>query len=360
MKALVHGNLIDGNGGDPIRDATLVVDDDGRIAQIGSDVEPPPGTEVIDVSGRTIMPGMIDCHVHFFIELRPMQEPALTPLTTVVLRAANNARKTLDAGVTSVRDAGGTPYGFKLGATQGLISSPRMKIAVSILAQTGGHGDPLLPSGIRIPRRVAMEGSTEWPDSICDGVEEVRKTSREVLRAGADFIKLSATGGVLSPTDEPGSTQFTREEISVMVQEAAAQGKTCMAHAQGTEGIRNAVECGVESIEHGIYLNEEVAGEMTKRGTFLVPTFHAPLGILKAEETTPGTVLPQSLRKAKEVIVDHATNVKLAYESGVKIAMGTDAGVGLHGTNAEELEYLVNLTGMSSMEAIVAATKTAS
>ena len=107
-----------------------------------------------------------------------MQEQALTPLTTFVLRAANNARKTLDAGVTSVRDAGGTPYGFKLAATQGLIPSPRMKIAVAMLAQTGGHGDPLLPSGISNPRKVAMEGSIEWPDSICDGVEEVRPHGR--------------------------------------------------------------------------------------------------------------------------------------------------------------------------------------
>ena len=186
MQVLTNGTLIDGNGRDPVAGASVVINDDGRIDAVGVDIDPPRDAEVIDVSRRTIMPGLIDSHVHFFGELRPMQEHALTPLTTFVFKAAENARKTLDAGVTSVRDAGGTPYGFKLAAAQGLIQTPRMKIAVVILVQTGGHGDPLLPSGIIAPRKAAMEGSIEWPNSVCDGVDEVRKTSREVLRAGAD------------------------------------------------------------------------------------------------------------------------------------------------------------------------------
>ena len=199
----------------------------------------------------------------------------------------------------------------------------------------------------------------EVPDAICDGVEEVRKVVRTVLRAGADFIKMHSTGGVLSPSDEPGATQFTVEEIAVMVQEAAAQGKTCMAHAQANQGIKNAVLAGVESIEHGIYLDDEVIAQMKERGTFLVPTLHAPRGVLKKEEERPGTVLPQSLRKTKEVLEDHTNSIRAAHEAGVKIAMGTDAAVGKHGTNAEELEYLTQI-GMTPMEAIVASTKTAS
>jgi imidazolonepropionase-like amidohydrolase len=233
-----------------------------------------------------------------------------------------------------------------------------MRIAVALLSQTGGHGDFLLPSGIVHPL-MFPPAPPEWPNGICDGVDDVRKTVRSVLRAGADLIKLCSTGGVLSPSDEPGATQFTREEIAVMVYEARAQGKPCAAHAQGTEGIRNAVVSGVESIEHGIYLDESVIDEMKERGTFLVPTLQAPVAAVRRGEEKRGSVLPQSMRKAREVIDDHRASIRMAAESGVRIAMGTDAGVGEHGTNAEELELMVD-TGMTPMQAIVAATRTAS
>ena len=199
----------------------------------------------------------------------------------------------------------------------------------------------------------------EWPNGICDGVEEVRKAVRFILRAGADFIKLCSTGGVLSPSDKPNSTQFTREEISVMVYEARAQGKTCAAHAQGTEGVRNAVECGVESIEHGIYLDESVMEKMKRRGTFLVPTLVAPILGQRLAEQQPGILLPEAVRKAIEVQEAHRQSFRMAVESGVRIAMGSDTGVGPHGTNVEELRLMVE-NGMTPMEAIVASTKTAS
>ena len=162
-----------------------------------------------------------------------------------------NAQRTLDAGVTSVRDASGSPQGFKMAIERGLIPGPRMRISVSALSQTGGHGDGTMPSGVN-PGGIGDGRGPEWPETVVDGPDEVRMAVRKLLRAGADFIKLCSTGGVLSPTDEPGHTQFTPEEIAVMVYEAAPQGKTCMAHAQGTQGIKNAVLAGVESIEHGI------------------------------------------------------------------------------------------------------------
>ncbi len=358
MKALTGGLLIDGTGKDPVPNATVLIDDDGRIAQVGQLDSRPANTEVIDVSGLTIMPGLIDCHVHLFVELKPMQELALVPPSLRVVQASVNAKATLDAGITAIRDTGGTPMGFKLAAQRGLIPAPRMKISVTILSQTGGHTDFLLPGGIRHPL-LPSGYEVEWPNGICDGVEEVRKTTRSVLRAGADFIKLCSTGGVLSPSDEPGSTQFTREEIAVMVYEAKAQGKTCAAHAQATEGIRNAVESGVESIEHGIFLDESVIAAMKERGTFLVPTLVAPLWGERRAEQEPGSVLPESLRKAREVQSDHVESFRLAVESGVRIAMGTDTGVGPHGTNLEELRLMVE-HGMEPMGAIVAATKTAS
>jgi imidazolonepropionase-like amidohydrolase len=358
MKVVTNGVLIDGTGREPVPNAAVVIDDDGRVTSAGRLDNPPRDAEVIDVSGRTIMPGLIDCHVHLFAEMKPMLDIALTPLSLRVIEAIQHAKATLDAGVTTVRDASGTPIGFKMAAERGLIAAPRMRISVSALSQTGGHGDTLMPSGTHAPV-LPMGGSFEWPETICDGVEEVRKAVRGVLRAGADFVKLHATGGVLSPSDEPGATQFSREEIAVMVAEAAAQGKTCMAHAQGTEGIRNAVLCGVESIEHGIYLDESVVAEMKSRDTFLVPTLVAPIWVERHAERQEGVVMPQSLRKTREVQGAHRESFRMAVESGVRIAMGTDAAVGEHGTNAEELRLMVE-NGMTPMQAIVASTRTAS
>ncbi len=359
MKAITGATLIDGNGGDPVSGATIVIGEDGRIERVGPEVAPPTGAAVMDVDGRTVMPGLIDCHVHFMIDITPMHDLAQMPLSLKILQAADNARKTLDAGVTFVRDAGGTPLGLKLAAESGLIPAPRMKIAVSILSQTGGHGDFLLPSGLHFPMGMPVDGNLpEWPSTVCDGVGEVRKTVRATLRAGADVIKLCSSGGVLSPSDEPTSTQFNREEIAVMVYEAAAEGKTCMAHAQSTEGIRNSVECGVESIEHGVYMDESVIDEMRKRGTFLVPTLLPGETLFDLAREKPGAVLPQSLRKAKEVFPYHRASFHMAVEAGVRIAMGTDAAVCPHGENARELGLMVD-GGMTPMQALVASTKTA-
>lgn len=354
--AIVNATLIDGTGSDPVQNAGIVIDGE-RIVSVGPGVEPPRDAEVIDAGGRTLMPGLIDSHVHFYGWPASMQENALIPSTLRSFIAAKNARETLDAGITTVRDASGTPLGFKMAIEQGLIPGPRMRISVSALSQTGGHGDGTMPSGIR--SRLLGEASFERPETIVDGPNEVRKAVRLLLRAGADFIKLHSTGGVMSPSDEPSHTQFTLEEISIMVQEAAAHGKTCMAHAQGTPGIKNAVRAGVESIEHGIWLDDEVMEEMKQRGTFLVPTLVAPIWVLRRAEQNPGSVLPQSVRKTKEVMEDHKRSFSRALEAGVRIAMGTDSGVGIHGTNAEELERMVE-GGMTPMQAIVASTKVAS
>jgi imidazolonepropionase-like amidohydrolase len=351
------GTLIDGTGADPVRDASVVVDDGGRIIAAGAGIDAPRDAAVIDADGRTIMPGMIDAHVHFMA--RPgttMQERVLTPPTLALFYAARHAGETLDAGFTSVRDASGSPQGFKMAVERGLIAGPRMKIAVTALSQSGGHGDSTMPAGVRM--RFFAGGGHEWPENVVDGPDEVRRAVRQILRSGADFIKLCSTGGVLSPADEPSHTQFTPEEIAVMVYEARAAGKTCMAHAQGTQGIRNAVEAGVESIEHGIWLDDAVIEEMKRRGTFLVPTLVAPVWVLRNAERAPGSVLPQAIRKTKEVMEDHRNSIARAIKAGVRIAMGTDSGVGEHGTNAEELERMCE-AGMTPMQAIVATTRTA-
>jgi imidazolonepropionase-like amidohydrolase len=355
--AITNATLIDGTGADPIPNATILIDDE-RITSAGVPAPIPQDAEVIDAGGGTVMPGLIDCHVHLWGRVTHLQERLLTPPTLNAFYAMRNARRTLDAGVTSVRDASGSPLGFKMAIERGLIPGPRIRISVSALSQTGGHGDGTMPSGAN-PGSIGDGRGPEWPHTVVDGPEEVRLAVRKLLRAGADFIKLCSTGGVMSPSDEPGHTQFTPDEIAVMVYEARSQGKTCMSHAQGTEGILNAILAGVESIEHGIYVDDHCMAEMKSRGTFLVPTLVAPVWVLRHAERMPGSVLPQSVRKTKEVMEDHIGNIGEAMRAGVKVAMGTDSGVGHHGSNAEELQLMCE-AGMSAMQAIVAATKTAS
>jgi imidazolonepropionase-like amidohydrolase len=355
--AIRNATLIDGTGADPVPNATVLIDGE-RITAAGAAVEAPRDAEVIDAGGRTVMPGMIDCHVHLWGRVTHLQERLLTPPSLNAFYAARNALRTLDAGVTTVRDASGSPQGFKLAIERGLIPGPRMRISVRALSQTGGHGDGTMPSGVN-PGVMGEHVSPEWPHTVVDGPEEVRVAVRKLLRAGADFIKLCSTGGVMSPSDEPSHTQFTPEEIAVMVYEAGAHGKTCMSHAQGTQGILNAVLAGVESIEHGIYVDDRCIDEMKTRGTFLVPTLVAPVWVLRHAERMPGSILPQSVRKTKEVMEDHKRNIGEAARAGVRIAMGTDSGVGHHGSNAEELQLMVE-AGMTPMQAIVASTKTAS
>ncbi len=355
--AITNATLIDGTGVDPVSNATVLVEGE-RITAAGVNVAPPADAEVIDAGGRTLMPGMIDCHVHLWGRVTHLQERLLTPPTLNAFYAMRNAQRTLDAGITTVRDASGSPQGLKMAIERGLIPGPRMRLSVSALSQTGGHGDGTMPSGAD-PGGIADGRGPEWPHTVVDGPEEVRLAVRKLLRAGADFIKLCSTGGVLSPADEPAHTQFTPEEIAVMVYEAKTQGKTCMSHAQGTQGILNAVLAGVESIEHGIYVDERCIDEMKARGTYLVPTLVAPVWVLRHAERMPGAILPQSVRKTKEVMEDHKRNIGEAIRAGVKVAMGTDSGVGHHGSNAEELQLMVE-AGMTPMQAIVATTKTAS
>ena len=342
--------LIDGTGADPVRGRFIVIDD-GVIKQISSDA--PKGAEVIDVGDLTILPGLIDCHVHLAVAQDTIQERLLTPLSFNTATALVAASTTLEAGFTTVRDAGFTTRGIKMAVERGLFPGPRMRIAVTPLSQTGGHGDSMTPSGVNI-----WPGDPERPNGVVDGIEGVRRATREVLRAGADQIKIMTSGGVLSPNDEPSATGFSPEEIAAVVYEAHAAGKTVMSHAQATQGIKNAVAAGIESIEHGIYLDEEACAAMKKRGTYLVATLIAPLWVLRRAEKDPSSIPPYALRKAKEVIDVHRQAFRMAVESGVKIAMGTDSGVGPHGTNAEEIAIMVE-NGMTLMQAIVATTKTA-
>ncbi len=356
--SLIHnGTLIDGNGRSPLEAAAVLIKDN-KIAQVGRKIDiklPDADIQKIDAAGGFMLPGFIDTHVHLMFNEINMMQTMMTPFSYNFYNAISNFRNTVEAGITSVRDAGGTDLGVQKAIDDGVVLGPRTQISISVLTITGGHGDGWLPSGSSMEIFSSYPGN---PDGMCDGVEEVRKKVREILRAGAQVIKVCSTGGVLSPTDHPEFTQYTEEELAVMVQEGAyRRGVKVMAHAQGAEGIKNAVRAGIHSIEHGIFLDDEAIELMLAHGTFLVPTLLAPLAVVEIAEEK-GTMPEWGVKKAKETIEIHSESIARAYKAGVKIAMGTDAGVMAHGTNLRELGLMCNI-GMSPMESIVATTKVA-
>ncbi len=351
--AILGATLIDGTGHDPISNAAILIEG-GRIKAVGprDDVLVPPGASVIHADGKTLLPGLIDCHVHLSFEAgMNMLRRMMTPPSLGLLNAVPNCRVTLEGGVTTVRDAGGTPAGVKMAVERGMFPGPRMLVAVTILSQTGGHADGYLPCCVDM----RLGNYPDVPHGVVDGVDEVRKKTREILRAGADWIKLCTSGGVLSVADDPSSPQFTVEEISAAVYEAAAHYKRCMAHAQSTAGIKNALKAGIGSIEHGIWLDDEAIEMMKKQGVYLVPTLVAPRDVIAFAEANPGALPDVMVQKAKAVADDHSASIRKAIQAGVKIAMGTDSGVGPHGRNARELGLMVE-HGMTPMQSIIAST----
>ncbi|MBI1257794.1 MAG: amidohydrolase family protein [Chloroflexi bacterium] len=352
-----NGTLIDGNGGTPIKNAAVLIEDN-KIRAVGTaDSIRLPNAQFaeLDAKGGTILPGLIDTHVHITMEITNPMKAMQTPFSMKFYNSVNYMRRTLDAGITTVRDAGGADLGVKQAVETGVVPGPRMQISITVLGITGGHTDGWMASGLNYNLFPAYPGN---PDGICDGVEEVRKKVREVLRAGAEIIKICSTGGVLSPTDHPEFTQFSPEELAVIVQEAKARrGIKVMAHAQGAEGIKNAVRAGIHSIEHGIYLDDEAIDLILEHGTYVVPTLLAPVAVVEIAEKS-GDMPEYGVRKAKETIEIHRDSIAKAYQAGVKLSMGTDAGVMPHGTNLRELGLMASI-GMSPMEAIVATTKTA-
>ncbi|MFN2195835.1 MAG: amidohydrolase family protein [Anaerolineales bacterium] len=351
-----NANLIDGTGAPPLKDAAVLVEDQ-RIKAVGPASRirlPDAALNELDAGGRWLLPGMIDTHVHVMLEGVNIARDMVTPFSQRFYNSTVYMRRTLEAGITSVRDAGGADAGTKAAVESGTVPGPRLQISISILTTTGGHADGWMRSGGEFNIFPPYPG---YPDGRCDGVDGVRQKVREVLRAGAEVVKICTTGGVLSPTDHPEFTQFSPEELAVVVQEAAyRRGIRVMAHAQGSEGVKNAVRAGIHSIEHGIFLDDEAIELMLEHGTYLVPTLLAPLAVLEVGEA--GGMPEYGLRKAREVIEIHSESITRAYQAGVSIAMGTDAGVMPHGTNLRELGLMVNV-GMSPMEAIVATTRTA-
>jgi len=341
--AFRHARVIDGLGRARER-ATLLVQDD-RIAVIGDDrqVTVPRGAREINARGMTVLPGLIDCHVHLCLGgdadvLRAIREedPALT-----LLKAARSARTTLESGFTTVRDLGfrdHSIFSLRQAIQDGLLPGPRILAAGLVVCMTGGHA-----------RFIGREA---------DGPVEVVAAVREQLARGAEVIKFIASGGVLTPGTSPESAQMTPEELGAGMAEARRAGRRVAAHAHGAEGMKNAIRAGAHSIEHATLMDDEAAALMREQGVFMVPTLSA---IARTADCGLNCGIPETtVHKARTMRARHEASFKKAHRSGIPIALGTDAGTPFnhHGENAQELDRMVAL-GMSPMEAIVAATASA-
>jgi imidazolonepropionase-like amidohydrolase len=343
------GLLVDGTGADPaVADITV---EDGRILEIGRGLD---GDERVDLGGKAVLPGLFDCHVHVVVSTIDEMRNLHTPFSYRFYQAAENLKATLGIGITTVRDAGGADLGVKQAVADGLVAGPRMQISLRMITQTGGHGDPWTVSGADVEFFPSHPGI---PDALVDGPEQMRRVVRALIRQGADVIKVATSGGVLSPRDNPRHAHFRPDELEMLVHEANAAGIWVMAHAQATDGIKNAIRAGIRSIEHGIFLDDEAIDMMLQRGTWLVPTLVAPQGVIRAAEE--GAAIPDAaLAKAREVISIHREAFRRAVGAGVKVAMGTDSGVTPHGRNLDELQLMVD-GGMTPMQALVATTRSA-
>ena len=351
-RTVLHGGMVFDGTGAPAASADVLIED-GKIVDVASQLD---GDEGVDVSGRWIIPGLFDCHTHvmFGPELMDTARRVNTPFSSRFYDAVHNLEATLRQGVTTVRDAAGADLGVKTAVDRGRIRGPRMQISIAMLSQTGGHGDGWTLCGAELGLGGQYPG---MPHAVVDGPDAMRQKVRELLRAGADVIKVATSGGVLSPRDDPRHGHFRDEELEVLVAEATAAGKYVMAHAQATDGIKAAVRTGIRSIEHGIFLDDEAIGMMLERGTFLVPTLSAPRGVFAARDA--GIPVPDvMLEKCAMVMEMHTASISRAIAAGVKVAMGTDSGVCPHGQNARELALMADC-GMSPTDALIATTRTA-
>jgi imidazolonepropionase-like amidohydrolase len=354
ITAVVADALLDPATGETTRDAFVLIED-GRVTKAGKrdGGAIPRDAQTVDGSGLTLLPGLIDCHVHLTSlgEGLDFARELTTPPTLELMRAVKAAKLTVDAGFTAVRDASGTPAGVRMAIDAGYFLGPRMFVTVTALSQTGGHTDAHFLCGadldIPLPDR---------PHAVVDGVENMRLRVREVLRAGADWIKLCTSGGVLSPGDQPHHAALTLDEIKAAVDEARVQGRKVMAHAQANAGIKNALKAGVATIEHGIWLDGDAIEMMLDGHNALIPTLVAPHWVIRHSEA--GKMPAYASAKAKAVIEDHKASIRQAIESGVRVAFGTDMGVGPHGLNGEEF-LLMRELGMEPLDCIRAATTVA-
>lgn len=353
-RTIVHaGRMIDGVSNAP-RERVSIVIDEGRILEVTAGfIAAGTGDEIVDLSDHTVLPGLMDMHTHLAFELSRtsyMDEFVMNP-TDVAIRSTHYAYLTLMAGFTTVRDLGDdgmTTVSLRKAIASGFAVGPRIYTAGKSLATTGGHADPT--SGWCQP----LAGDPGPREGVVSGADDARKAVRQRYKDGADLIKITATGGVLSMASSGDNAQFSDDELKALVATAKDYGFAVAAHAHGAEGMLRAVNAGVASIEHGTYMNDEIMRAMKKNGTYYVPTILAGVTVAELaekEDYLPAVVRPKAARIGPQ-IKDTFTK---AHKAGVKIAFGTDTGVSPHGQNAREFELMVEC-GMPPMQAIQAAT----
>ena len=355
VTAVRAGVLIDGSGGAPVRNAVILIQGE-RITAVGAGLAIPAGATILDLSAYTVLPGFIDAHVHLtgrIVGDGDWQHDNLTASPAEhALIGARHAALTLDAGFTTVRNVGGYAFAdvaLRNAVDAGWVRGPRIVAGGVSFGVNGGHCD----GSAGFWPGAFPQGRIE--DGAADGVDEVREAVRYNVKYGADVIKICATGGVLSPTDSVGVQQYTEEEMRAVVEAAHMAERRVAAHAHGTAGIKAAVRAGVTSIDHGSVLDAEAVRLMREKGTYLVPTLMAGEGVTRMARE--GKLPPFIAAKALAIGPMMGRSLRLALDAGVKIALGTDAGVFPHGTNGHEFTLLVQ-NGMTPMQAIVAGTKT--
>ncbi len=349
---LKAAQIIDGTGSEPIKNGIIVVTDN-KITAIGANVQIPAGAKIIDLGNTTLLPGFIDAHTHLIMRVLGDPEGGNARFRDYdsfgAILGVGHAEKTLMAGFTTVRNVGAGNFddlALRKAINDGWIPGPRMLTAGHSLGITGGHCDE---NGFK-----PGVADGDFKTGIADGVDQVRAAVRYQIKYGADVIKTCATGGVLSEGDADGVTQYSYEELKVMVEEAEKHERKVAAHAHGTEGIKIATRAGVASIEHGSFLDEEGAKLMAQKGTFLVPTLLAGETVERLAKT--GVLRGFRGEKALAAAAAMRNAIKIAVANKVKIALGTDSGVYPHGLNGHEFTLMVEWGGMRPMDAIVAGT----
>lgn len=305
---------------------------------------------VIDGEDNYLMPGFIDSHAHIMANGFHKEDTMKNPLALHFYNAIENMKNTIDAGVTTVRDCGLADIGVKMAQERGIFPSPRLNISIKPLAITGGHFDFYLNSGFDM--ELAYPG---FPIGTCDGVEGVLKKTREVIRARADFIKIMASGGILSPNTSPEFSQFNPKELKTIVDEAKTNNLKVAAHCHSLEGINKCAKAGIRSIEHGTFIDRKASQLLAKKRIYLTPTLIVHQVLIEEGFPVWDNFAQDKIKKLKEVVKIQKENIAVAYEEGVKFLMGSDCGVIDHGKNLGELEQLVEV-GLSPLEAIRAGT----